>query len=877
MRHDKEEILARVRLEQVVEASGVELKRKGRELVACCPFHAENSPSFTVTPEEQKFYCFGCGAGGNAVEYIMRHRGAQFQEALQYLAEFAGTTTEAPAPTPTPKRKRVEATAAPECQPPKSLRIQRIHGWIETPVVAAWPYRDRSGALWSYACRVEPEPGKKDVIPVTWRDGKWKQGALPEPRLLYGMELLETPGPVLVVEGEKTADAARRLLPGRLVVSWPGGCKAAAKADWSVLAGRKLMLWPDADLPGADAMRTIARLHGGECRMVTPSPDWPEGWDLADAEAEKWTTQDVMDYMKQHSGPALPELPEPPEPPVPPLDDDPPAHDIPPPDEPPPVEYRDEADPFRVLGWDRGEAYYLPRDSRQVVSLSAAAHTKLNLLSIAPLWWWSQNYRPAKRNDADGVDWTMAADALLRKAKKQGIFDRDMIRGVGAWWDDGRCAVHLGESVQLDGKPYTVDSVPSRYTYELAKPTRIGTSAPLSSEQSRRFVGICESLRWELPVYGKLCAGWIFLAPICGALDWRPHMWITGEPGSGKTTIVNMIKRALGRNLILFLGDTTEAGVRQTLASNAVPVLFDEFESERKKSAQRVEDVMSLITQASSETEGILAKGGMGGKATAFRIRSMFCFSSVAVAIKQAAARSRITVLSVRTAEAATPENIAQYNALMHNIEATLKPEYIDALQARAVTLIPTIRANAVVFAEAAALVLKTRRFGDQIGTLLAGAYGLHSANRITPEAARAWLETQDWSEQTQDQDVSDKSECLGWILARRVSVQDERSHRVERTVGELLRVAVAGLSTGDVTCRDASEELARCGLRVEGDYLQIANSHPWIERTLVDTPWESSYSRTLLRLAQSRRGAVVNFAGVRKRCVEVPLGHAMD
>jgi len=872
LRHDKEEILARVRLEQVVEASGVELKRKGRELVACCPFHAENSPSFTVTPDEQKFYCFGCGAGGNAVEYIMRHRGAQFQEALQYLAEFAGTATEAPAPAP--KRKRVEATAAPECAPPKSLRIQRTTGWIETPVVAAWSYRDRTGALWSYACRVEPEPGKKDVIPVTWRDGKWKQGALPEPRLLYGMELLDTPGPVLVVEGEKTADAARRLLHGRLVVSWPGGCKAVAKADWSVLAGRKLMLWPDADAAGLDAMRTVAKVHGGECRMVTPSPDWPQGWDLADAEAEGWTMQAVVDYMKQHSGPVSEPVEEPAG--EPPRYDDQPPHDIPPTDEPPPVEYQDEADPFRVLGWDRGEAYYLPRDSRQVVSLSAAAHTKLNLLSIAPLWWWSQNYRPAKRNDADGVDWTLAADALLRKAKKQGIFDRDMIRGLGAWWDDGRCAVHLGESVQLDGKPYSVDSVPSRYTYELAKATRIGTSAPLTSEQSRKFVAICESLRWELPVYGKLCAGWIFLAPICGALDWRPHMWITGEPGSGKTTIVNMIKRALGRNLILFLGDTTEAGVRQTLASNAMPVLFDEFESERKKSAQRVEDVMSLITQASSETEGILAKGGMGGKATAFRIRSMFCFSSVAVAIKQAAARSRITVLSVRTAEAATPENIAQYNALMHNIETTLRPEYIDALQARAVTLIPTIRANAVVFAEAAALVLKTRRFGDQIGTLLAGAYGLHSTNRITPEAAREWLETQDWSEQTQDQDVSDKSECLGWILARRVSVQDERGHRVERTIGELLRVAVAGLSTGDIQCRDATEELARCGLRVEADNLQIANSHPWIERTLVDTPWESSYSRTLLRLALSRRGPVVNFAGVRKRCVEVPLDHAM-
>jgi len=194
-----------------------------------------------------------------------------------------------------------------------------------------------------------------------------------------------------------------------------------------------------------------------------------------------------------------------------------------------------------------------------------------------------------------------------------------------------------------------------------------------------------------------------------------------------------VIKRALARNIVMFLGDTTEAGVRQTLGCDALPVLFDEFESERKKSASRVEDVMSLITQASSETEGVLAKGGAGGKATTFRIRSMFCFSSVAVSIKQAAARSRITVLSVKTAEQPSREGIAQYNKLMADIIKTMTPEFIDAMQARAVSLIPVIRKNAITFAEAAAMVAKTRRFGDQVGTLLAGAYALHSGQLIDP------------------------------------------------------------------------------------------------------------------------------------------------
>ena len=53
----------------------------------------------------------------------------------------------------------------------------------------------------------------------------------------------------------------------------------------------------------------------------------------------------------------------------------------------------------------------------------------------------------------------------------------------------------------------------------------------MTQAEAHRFVQIYESLRWESPVYGKLCAGWVFLAPICGALDWRPHIWVTGEPG----------------------------------------------------------------------------------------------------------------------------------------------------------------------------------------------------------------------------------------------------------------------------------------------------------------------------------------------------------
>ena len=70
----------------------VPLKRAGRHLKACCPFHQEKSPSFMVQPEKQMFHCFGCGAGGDVFSFLMKHENMSFPEALKSLAERAHIT-----------------------------------------------------------------------------------------------------------------------------------------------------------------------------------------------------------------------------------------------------------------------------------------------------------------------------------------------------------------------------------------------------------------------------------------------------------------------------------------------------------------------------------------------------------------------------------------------------------------------------------------------------------------------------------------------------------------------------------------------------------------------------------------------------------------
>ena len=72
--------------------SYVSLKRSSRNRVGVCPFHSEKSPSFTVFPESQSYYCFGCGAGGDVITFIRQIENLEYIEAVRFLAQRAGMT-----------------------------------------------------------------------------------------------------------------------------------------------------------------------------------------------------------------------------------------------------------------------------------------------------------------------------------------------------------------------------------------------------------------------------------------------------------------------------------------------------------------------------------------------------------------------------------------------------------------------------------------------------------------------------------------------------------------------------------------------------------------------------------------------------------------
>lgn len=194
-----------------------------------------------------------------------------------------------------------------------------------------WRYRDADGRLVGWVIRYDrPANGHaadKEVKPFTYcqcPDGRqeWRSKGFPEPRPLYGLDRIaaRAEAKVLVVEGEKAADAAAKRFPEYVATTSPGGSNAAGKADWSSLKGRTVTIWPDADDAGAryaDDVADAARRAGAASVHTVKLPlGLPHGWDLADDLPPPISEADIAEALS-NAKPAAADGPIPLFPPVP--------------------------------------------------------------------------------------------------------------------------------------------------------------------------------------------------------------------------------------------------------------------------------------------------------------------------------------------------------------------------------------------------------------------------------------------------------------------------------------------------------------------------------------------------------------------------------
>ena len=929
------------------------------------------------------WYCNQCGGkehtggGGDGMDLLIRLTGWEFAEAARRIEAHLGLPASAnghghrvapafriPKPPLHPAAATARGSAGHRGQP-RAASSSSGGTHVSTPPVAAkrparipevpppdapapelgraavqWCYRDAEGKPLFWIQRIETSSGgkrRKLFVHRTWLDGGWHfpsrrdpySSEWPAPRPLYRLpELHKKPwSPVLVVEGEKTADAAATLLPDHVVVSWCNGSRALHTADWQPLAGRRVTLWPDADAAGRSAMAALSGLLlpmvDSLFVVLPPQPagdpnqpeitGFPEGWDLADAD---WTPQQTLAFLETHSRAVRQEEPNPLLPPpestghsAAAMAPDGVAQRLPapqrlrpcrrlskaatrsrmarPPARPPgsrnpsataataaPGNAADPApEPFSCLGYDTDGYYYQPSSTGQVLRLAASSHGGMNLCRLAPVAYWEAIY-PSRT----GVNWTAAASDLFSRQAAVGMFDPDRLRGRGTWWDRGRCVLHLGDRLVIDGVRQAItDPLDSTFHYQRgAALIGPGEATPLSDEEALTVLTMADRFWWDVPASALLMAGWLALAPICGALRWRPHIWLTAAAGSGKTTLLErFVGVLLGDMSLLVVGSSTEAGIRQSLRSDALPVVLDEAECNEKLDQQRIQAILALTRVASSESHASTVKGSPGGDVARFQVRSMFLLASIAIGLKQGADRRRFAQLTLRNpAEIGQHERDAHWQALDRDLEALITPAFAERLLARTISQIPMIRQAVQVFSRVATQHFDSQALGDQYGTLLAGAWSLQSSAVPTQEQAQSLIDGTDWSSYRQATELADERRCLNRILQHQLRVETE-DRVLTRSIGELIEIITAASPLDPISRSQAEDLLGRHGLRVQEGTLLVSNTAEPIAHILADTAWATSWATILVRLPGARPfGNPIRFKGVgsKARACAIPI-----
>ncbi|MBF0371598.1 MAG: DUF927 domain-containing protein [Magnetococcales bacterium] len=254
------------------------------------------------------YYCNGCnpGDGFSLVGKMLGLSPKQdFPIILERVADLVGASPVPPVGKPSQKKKA--ETWKPITPIPDEAPEPPSHYRMGEPS-QRWTYCDAEGRVLFYISRFDKPDGEKEMLPLTFcqgTDGKlqWRWKSVPAPRPLYNLKGLasQPDGWVLVTEGEKAADAANILFPELVVTTSPNGSASAHQADWSPLADRRVIVWPDHDEKGlayankvTDILHQVGAMSVKWLRLdafldlpcLPQRESLPNGWDAADAIAE---------------------------------------------------------------------------------------------------------------------------------------------------------------------------------------------------------------------------------------------------------------------------------------------------------------------------------------------------------------------------------------------------------------------------------------------------------------------------------------------------------------------------------------------------------------------------------------------------------------
>jgi len=507
---------------------------------------------------------------------------------------------------------------------------------------------------------------------------------------------------------------------------------------------------------------------------------------------------------------------------------------------------RDGYDPGKLgpqpMGYTDDSRYVFLDVRRQLKVMSSTLLTNRNgLMDMAPRTFWMEQFpRCSKEGVVLDFEPVVAGDKLMELCREMGPFVLSRVRGRGVWREGDKTVVNVGDTIpQSDA-----------YTYVCFEPLKL-----VNADSEPEPIKVLELLRkfcWRNPQNADLLFGWLVLAPACGALEWRPHMFLHGPKNSGKTTLLHMVSHLLDPMVIKLDGQSSEAGIRQKLKADSLPVVLDEFESDG--SASRMASIIRLARSASSGHDAV-ARGTPEGRALEFLIRATFLFGAINPRITTAADASRIVCVELVPHENSR-ETKQQIEALVREVR-NFSPGWCHQAMRFVPYVAPTIAALKSAFPP------MDSRHELNMATLLAGVWLGREGGRVPDETEAAAFAAEYETlllEHAEAHEEDDSQMCLNHLL----------SYMIE---GQPIALSLSAWRETSDASESAMRALRAHGLRVTKDGLYVANKSPGLDKIFANTRWaDGAWVAALRRLPGAEARDAMYFTNKKSRATFIPL-----
>ena len=522
------------------------------------------------------------------------------------------------------------------------------------------------------------------------------------------------------------------------------------------------------------------------------------------------------------------------------------------------------------LGFDSSNlSYFYSTERNQVLTLTASQYNANNLLTFASSQYWGDkfSYKTDKEGDpTDTPSWPWVIERLAAQIRKKGLYWPENVRAAGVWTDGREVLVNDGNKIWHEGKSYPFFGHRQAWKgiYVSDHHYDFPHGEPLTPAQALVIEEAFSLIECKKNSYYKIILGWVYAANLFNAINWRPHLWIYGDRGSGKSTILEYITKMIPFSFSV--SDSTAHGIRQYSKNRAMAVIIDEAEPAGKKGKIRSDDFLALARQTSTRTGQISLRGTPGGKALDYNANSVFCVGSIQLPEMTPADLSRFFLVDLKSV--GDYQQFLTLESAMSEAIALAKPLFL-----RCVKNAHQFRKNISIATDYLSTQGKIEtRLADQLAPLISGYWGILYEEEITPRFVAGFAKEIDLlqTEYYMSNKEKEAEKCFSEIMSIRIPAQD-------MTVGQAVGKISDAITQGNPDYRKNIENiLEMIGLKYEmtdgKGFLFVSNTNQELRQIMQRNESFPDYKRLLMRHPRYIRSDIkrVNRIPVRGKVMEL-------